>query len=438
MDESLVSRKKTSLVINHNYLLLLTGQSLSLIGDFFFSATIAMWIIDRLARGASWLPLATGGVAMAATLPSLIVSPLAGVFVDRWSRRWTMIWTDGIRLALVSLFLLLSLLVTNPPTLLISCLIIVLLLSCGQQFFAPARIAVIADIVPREQHTQAYGSLQQVRYLAQIIGPSIAAPLYIALGPAWAFGLNAFSFLVSFLATLAMRIPTREEDKTKEKQGFWSEFMDGLRFFVGNRILVTLLISGMIFMFGGMAYNSFEYLYGIENLHVPEAWLGLYVGCYGIGVVLGFPLITSLAKRFSEVQVLWIGLVCHGLTSIVLSRVTTMIPGMISGFFLGIFSSSIFVAVRPLTVLVTPHKLIGRVMAFEGSMITAASLAGGLIASTLASTVLVKFHESFAGMSFGRLDTIFLVIGILTIGSGIFARLSLYKAVKEYRAKQES
>jgi MFS family permease len=437
MDESMSVQKKSSLVMNRNYMLLWIGQSLSLIGDYFFSATIALWIIERLARGASWLPLATGGVAMAATLPSLVLGPLAGVFVDRWPRRWTMIWTDGIRLILVLLFLLLSQLLTNNVVLLVSCFLIVLLIASGQQFFLPSRVALVADIVPREQHPQAYGSLQQAYYLAQIIGPSLAVPLYLALGPFWAFGLNAFSFLASFLIVLSLRMPAWTEDKVKERRGFWIEFMEGLRFFIGNRILVQLLISGMIFMFGGMAYNSFEYLYGVENLHVPAAFLGLYVGSFGIGVVLGLPLIASFVKRFGEVQVLWLGLVCEGLIFLVLSRVTAMIPGMLCGFFLGICSSSIPVTVRPLTVLVTPRALIGRVMAFEGSMITVAALTGGLIASVLASTALAGFHASFAGMSFGRLDTIFLLIGLLVVGAGIFARLTLHSAVKEFRAGNE-
>lgn len=51
--------------------------------------------------------------------------------------------------------------------------------------------------------------------------------------------------------------------------------MEGYRFFIDNRILVTLLITGMIFMFAGMAYNAFEYLYGIENLHVPDQLIGV-------------------------------------------------------------------------------------------------------------------------------------------------------------------
>jgi hypothetical protein len=111
-----------------------------------------------------------------------------------------------------------------------------------------------------------------------------------------------------------------------------------------------------------MVYNSFEYLYGVENLHVPDVLLGLYVACFGIGVVGGLPLIVALAKRTSEVEILWICLIVHGLALLILSRMTSMLPGMFCILVMGVTQASVFVAVRPLTVLVTPRTLIGRVM----------------------------------------------------------------------------
>lgn len=422
---------------NRNYLLLWTGQSLSVIGDYFFTATIALWIIDRLARGESWLPLATGAAVMAATLPALLLGPFAGVLVDRWERRWTMIWMDGLRALLIALFVLLTLTVAHRGFLLWSCLVVLALVACGDQFFAPARVAIVADAVAAEQYPDAYGRLQQARYLAQILGPILAALLYAALGPTWAFLLNAVSFALSCLLTFLLRVSAQHtQPEPQARSGFWREWSQGLRFFIGQRVLVTMLVSGMLYMFGGMAYNSFEYLYGSENLHIPVALLGIYVGCYGAGVVVGLPLTAALAKRWSEVEVLWIFLVGYGVATLALSRATTMAPGMVCTALLGVFSSSIFVTVRPLTVLVTPRELIGRVMAVEVPLITIASLLGGAVASLLASTALAGFHAHFAGMTFGRLDTIFVGVGILAIGAGVFARLTLYPAVKAFRARQ--
>lgn len=437
MADSVTAQPRTSLMTNRNYRLLWSGQSLSIIGDYFFSATLTLWIIDQLARGAPWLPLATGAVALSLVLPSLVIGPIAGVWVDRWNRRWTMLWTDALRLVLVALFLVMAFIVSNHTALLIGSLVTLVLVGTGQQFFLPARTVVIADIVPSEQHPGAYGSIQQAQYLAQIVGPTLAAPLYVALGPRWAIGLDVLSFLVSCLLLLLIRLPAQQKDATQEQIGFWQEFREGLHFFVGNRVLVTLLLSGMLFMLGGMAYNSIEYLYGSQNLHIANALLGLYVACFGIGVVIGLPLLAPLVKRFSEVEVLWVCMMGNGLGMLILSRVTTMIPGMVCGLLLGLTNASVFVTVRPLTVLVTPRRLIGRVMAFEGPMITIASLLGGLLAGILASTVFLHVHARLVGMRFGDLDSVLILAGLLTMASGVFARLTLYPAVKELRARPE-
>lgn len=431
---SVPSQKKFSLVRNRNYSLLWMGQTLSLIGDYFLSATLTLWMIDKLARGASWLPLATGGAALSLVLPSLVISPLAGVWVDRWNRRWTMIWVDGIRTALVALFMLMMLLVSDRSILLIGCFAALLLVASGQQFFLPARVVVVADLVPEEQHIQAYGSLQQAAYLAQIIGPALAAPLYFALGPVWAILLDVLSFLASLLSLLLIRVRVQKEQGASQRPGFWRELREGWQFFVTNKVLVTLLISGMIFMFGGMVYNSFEYLYGAQNLHVSGALLGLYVACFGLGVVGGLPLIVTLAKRLSEVEVLWVCLIVHGLALLVLSQMTTMIPGMICVLVMGVTQASVFVTVRPLTVLVTPRHLIGRVMSFEMPLITLASLGGGALAAILASTALAHYHAQLLSLTFGSLNTLLAAAGILIVWGGVYTRVTLYRAVKKLRA----
>jgi hypothetical protein len=64
-------------------------------------------------------------------------------------------------------------------------------------------------------------------------------------------------------------------------------------------------------------------------------------------------------------------------------------------------------------------------------MIIFCSSASGVKERSSASTALNHFHARWAGMSFGRLDTIFIAVGLLTIASGIFARLTLYREVKK-------
>jgi len=70
---------RTNLLINHHFVLFSVGQAISYSGDFVFSTTLILWITTDIARGQSWAPLAISGVALAETLPTLLVGPISGV-----------------------------------------------------------------------------------------------------------------------------------------------------------------------------------------------------------------------------------------------------------------------------------------------------------------------------------------------------------------------
>src|SRR5262249_14063189 len=79
---------------NRNFAVLWSGQLISNLGDFVFDTTLVVWIATELTRSQPWAPLAVSGVFLAATTPILLIGPLAGVFVDRWDKRRTMLATD--------------------------------------------------------------------------------------------------------------------------------------------------------------------------------------------------------------------------------------------------------------------------------------------------------------------------------------------------------
>lgn len=100
--------KKPGFLINRNFGLLWSGQAISQFGDFAFKTTLMLWIGVIIAHGQSWAPLAVSGVLVATSLPIVLVGPLAGVFVDRWDKRHTMIAMDALRATLITLLLLIS------------------------------------------------------------------------------------------------------------------------------------------------------------------------------------------------------------------------------------------------------------------------------------------------------------------------------------------
>jgi MFS family permease len=91
--------------ISREYLLLWAGQMISGLGDYVFTTTLTLWIVTEIARDQPWAPLAVSGLLLAELLPSFLVGPLAGVFVDRWETRRVLLTMDLVRAILIALLI---------------------------------------------------------------------------------------------------------------------------------------------------------------------------------------------------------------------------------------------------------------------------------------------------------------------------------------------
>ncbi len=98
-------QQRSPILINRNFAWLCSGQAISIAGDFVFTAAMVVWIGLLLGRGQSWAPAAVSGAPIAASAPSLLLGPIAGVFADRWAPRRTMLWMDATRFIMLCLLL---------------------------------------------------------------------------------------------------------------------------------------------------------------------------------------------------------------------------------------------------------------------------------------------------------------------------------------------
>src|SRR5712691_1904294 len=131
--------------INGNFTLLTLGQGISNLGDMVYAITLTIWVY-ALTNSAA----AVGGVLIAQSLPTFTLGPIAGVFVDRWNRKSTMVIADLARMLIVFL----PLIVPDAwrlPTIYLS----VFLASTFSRFFMPARSGVMQVIVSPKQQAQA-------------------------------------------------------------------------------------------------------------------------------------------------------------------------------------------------------------------------------------------------------------------------------------------
>ena len=426
--------KKTSFLINRNFGLLWGGQAVSIFGDFAFNSTLMLWIGTIVAKAQPWAPLAVSGVLVATAVPIVVVGPLAGVFVDRWDKRRTMMTMDALRAALIALLLVVS--IVPLPFLPGGHLPIfwqlgvtygmVFLISACAQFFNPSQMALIVDIVEEQARPRASGLSQATFSFAILLAPPLAAPVLFAFGVQWALLVDALSFVVSLLSILAIHVPQHVEGATEpQKQPFLREFGEGIRFFAGNRVLMTILLTGIVVLLGAGSLNALDLFFVTENLHTDPSFYGLLGAAAGAGSLLGAIIASIFAQRIGIVRMLWLSVVTLGALAIVYARLTSLAPALALNLLVGFSNAPINVAVEPLILHVTKREFVGRVMAVFLPVINLASIISIALAGFLASTVLHDFHQTLFGISFGPIDTVFVGAGILVILGGLYAMVNL-------------
>ncbi|HKT40108.1 MAG TPA: MFS transporter [Ktedonobacterales bacterium] len=427
--------RNTGPFINRNFALLWTGQSISYIGDALLDFTFALWIAFELGRGQTWAPLAVGGVLAASSVGTLVIGPISGVFVDRWDKRRTMLAVILLQAILTAALLLFADLTPLPffpgghPALtvkLVALYVVIFLVYGLAQFVRAARTALIGDIVAEPDQPQASGLIETMAGLSFIIGFGVAPLLFVPFGIGVALLADALSFVAAFVAILAVHAPPSARSvKRGERGSVRREFLDGLRFALGNLVTRTLLIVLVIVLFGSGAINALFVFFVAQDLHAPQAAIGVFPVVLGVGMVLGSMLGGIIAKRVGLIRIFWVSIILVGLAAIALSLQTSLIPGLVCAFLVGVPNGSINVALMPLVLRVSPKEMVGRVMNVIEPAMTVAQVASIALFGTLASTVFASFHATIWGQVFDAYDALILLAGLLCLLAGVIAYMSL-------------
>lgn len=417
--------------MNRDFARLWYGQAISSVGDFVFDTTLIIWITYDLLPHSSWAPAAVSALMLCALAGIIIVGPLAGVFVDRWSHRRIMLNTEVIRGVLVGALTCVALVPRHDLPLgvwLALVYVVVFVVNAAGQFFGPSRFATIGEIVTGDvDRTRAFGISQATSSTASIIGPVLAAPLMITFGFQWALLVNTLSYGVSYVAIRSVNFPSTVDGVGAggEVSGWRAEFVAGIRMFVHNRFLVALSIIAIVAQIGAGAISTLNVFFLISNLHQSPKLLGVLEMTFGAGSIIGALLAGRLVKRFTARRVIWVGLIAAGIFFGAYARQTNAVAAMILIFVFMIPVGALNTGLNPLLIASTPPGFMGRMMAVFGPALNGANVLSIVVAGALASTTLRGFHPSIAGLRFGPIDTIFTVSALLIVASGIYAAFAL-------------
>jgi MFS family permease len=414
----------SNLLINKQYARLWLAGVVSWVGDFIFDTILILWIATILAKGKPWAPTAVSGVLIAVLIPTIVVGPAAGVFVDRWDSRRTMLFADAIRAVLVGGLFVLPLMPrgTIPVAAQLACIYtVVFICSAVSRFFTPARFAVVADIVPADEQAKASAIGQSTMALAGIVGPPLAAPLLFTAGVQWALLANAASFVWSFLLVRSMRLAASDAKEPAARPGFWPEMRAGLRAMLASRVLVAILLTAMICNFGAYLINTLNIFFVTVNLHTTARLFGVLDTAFGIGGVIGGVVAGAVGKRLGLSRTYSFSLLLVGLFFIVYARSTYFVAALGVLLLAAIPLAAMNTVVAPIIMKTVPREMLGRVFALLTPTIQVTGVVAVAVAGWLSSSALRGFHAQLGDLHFGTYDTIFLAAGAFIALSGCYA-----------------
>lgn len=310
-----------------NYRYYFWGQSISLIGT--WVQNIAMsWLVYRLTGSA----LLLGSVVFALQIPSLFITPFAGVLADRWSRRRIITITQG--LAMIVAFVLAWLVLTHRIT--ISWILgMAIVNGVILAFDTPFRQAFVPDIITEPADLGNAIALNSTLYnLARFIGPPIGGFLITLVGEGWCFFINGISFMAVIAGLYAIKI--EKALRRRQNGSIFQQLFEGLRYAWQLQplryLLVLLLFSGLF----GLPFQALLPLFAANILKGDAQLLGFLTGAMGLGALSGALFLASRkdllripALTFRTAIMFAIGL---GIFALSPNKAVSMLALIVTGF----------------------------------------------------------------------------------------------------------
>ena len=402
------------LLRQRNFFLLWVGQFISVIGDWVLFIALPFYTYSLTGS-----VLATGAMFIVSTLPRLVLGSVAGVFVDRWDRKRTMIMADLLRVVLI-----LMLLVVRSRDWLWLIYVSSFLESVVSQFFNPAKSAIIPLLVSEKDLLPANSLNGLSDALTRLLGSALGGLLMGWLGLSSVVMLDAGSFLFSALMITLIVMPARlamqpAETHASVKGGFlevWREWVAGLRLIKRDHLLLMLfIVLGVAFLGDSMITVLIVPL--VKTLMGGGAqMLGWLMVAQGIGGLVGGLLMGQFGKNFSSRRISAIGLVITGIVIFVIISIPhseLVFPFMSIA---GLAATIWIVSSETLLQLGTSNQFRGRIFGTLGTTSAMASLVGMLFAGTLADMI--------------GLVPILCISGGLYVLSGVLAWVMLPKTLR--------
>lgn len=361
-----------------NYRLYFGGQIVSLSGSW-MQVVAQGWLVYHLTQSEMWL----GVVAAASGLPSIVISPFAGVLVDRVSRRAILTATQ---IALMALAAIMAALTLSGIVQVWHVVALAALAGVANAVDAPARQAFVRDMVGRENITSGVALNSMMFNSARIVGPTIAGLTLASLGAGWCFLINATSFLAAIVALRLMHLEGAPAPSVKGVAPLVA-LRDGVHYSRRHSTIGPLLLLSSVTCLFVVNIVSVLPSFAAVTLRSPVEGYSTLSMAQGIGAVLGALALAFIGRTFGRGHVISAMMILLMVSAVGLATATAVLPAALCMIVLGFSVVTFFVNINTLIQDEVPDEYRGRVLSLYTLTFLGLSPIGSLVLGALANSI---------------------------------------------------
>ena len=302
------------------FMIVALGQAVSMLGSHGVQFALIWWLAEKTSS-----PLMLGISGLVAYLPMTLFSPLAGIAVDRYNRKFISIFSDMAMGAVAMIYAVILSFFDLPVW---TVFVMLCVRGIGSTFQQPAIQSIIPQLVPKDQLIKTNGWLQLLNSGSFLFGPVIGASLYAIFPMSVVLMSDVVGAVLASTALAVVKIPELEKTE-REEQHFIAEIKEGLQVFKNDRSLFHIVIAEALCMFFYAPLSSFYPLMTSDYFKLSAMYGSVVELSFAIGMMASSLLFSSVLKISRKIRVSFIGLFGMGAMSLLCG----IIPPAYTGWF---------------------------------------------------------------------------------------------------------
>ncbi len=360
---------------SRNFVRYCSGLGVALTGTFVFFVALG-WVAWEMTHSAAWV----GGIVLAETLPNAIVSPLAGVIIDRTSSRRALFWAQ---FSSAVVMVLLTVVTLNDWLSIEILLVFSLVLGTLNGIAFPAHFAIIPKLVPRENLSAAIAFQSSTSQAARFLGPAIAGVIIVWAGVGMAFAFNSVTFIAFLVALAVIRVDESRGDSPASR-GVVRDMAAGLKYAwssVSIRLLLVVAVALGIFLRPLVELMPAFVGKVLEGDAAALAWL---LAAVGAGAMLASLWLAWRGTTQGLTRIMLWNFAVTVVSLIAFLYSSNLAIGVVLLFIYGYCSSSVLISNQTLIQSTVDDHLRARIMSIYALTVRAVPAFGAFVAGQLA------------------------------------------------------